>query len=271
KFRAAAPLGTECWTRIAKPVERKKELNFLTMEFFDTNGKKIAELLNYKGKLVRGAGLINPARKAEAAVQEKPKPKPQPRPSAPVAPPAYASGGGSAVEEASAFLRWLIAEKLGKPEDQVATDVGYYEIGLDSSMLLEVVTAIGSKLETQLMPTLLFEYTTITELAEYLAEHHADRFGGVASGANQAEAEWSEPADELYEAERELPETGSYGVPDAGEDIAIIGMSGKYPQSRDLHEFWENLLAGKDCITEVPESRWERERLEGVKSPSGKP
>ncbi|WP_088833756.1 SDR family NAD(P)-dependent oxidoreductase [Paenibacillus tyrfis] len=271
KFRAAALLGTECWTRIAKPVERKKELNFLTMEFFDTNGKKIAELLNYKGKLVRGAGLINPARKAEAAVQEKPKPKPQPRPSVPVAPPAYASGGGSAVEEASAFLRRLIAEKLGKPEDQVATDVGYYEIGLDSSMLLEVVTAIGSKLETQLMPTLLFEYTTITELAEYLAEHHADRFGGGASGANQAEAEWSEPADELYEAERELPETGSYGVPDAGEDIAIIGMSGKYPQSRDLHEFWENLLAGKDCITEVPESRWEWERLEGVKSPSGKP
>ncbi|MFS0873157.1 SDR family NAD(P)-dependent oxidoreductase [Paenibacillus xylanilyticus] len=270
KFRAAALLGTECWTRIAKPVERKKELNSLTMEFFDTNGNKIAELLNYKGKLVRGAGLINPARKG-TTVQEKPEPKPQPRSFAPVAPPEYASGGGSALEEASAFLRRLIAEKLDKPEEQVARDVGYYEIGLDSSMLLEIVKAIGSKLETQLMPTLLFEYTTITELADYLAEHHADRFGGGASGPNHKEAERSKPADELHEARLELPETRSYDVPEVGEDIAIIGMSGKYPQSRDLQEFWENLLAGKDCITEVPESRWEWERMEGVKSPTGKP
>ncbi|MDR7907394.1 type I polyketide synthase [Bacillus velezensis] len=40
------------------------------------------------------------------------------------------------------------------------------------------------------------------------------------------------------------------------EDIAIIGLSGKYPMAEDLPEFWENLKNGKDCITEIPPDRW---------------
>ncbi|HHI94226.1 MAG TPA: hypothetical protein ENK04_12045, partial [Gammaproteobacteria bacterium] len=40
-------------------------------------------------------------------------------------------------------------------------------------------------------------------------------------------------------------------------DIAIIGVSGRYPQARNLDEFWDNLRNGKDCITEVPKERWD--------------
>nr|WP_280146515.1 type I polyketide synthase [Bacillus velezensis]MDH3122106.1 type I polyketide synthase [Bacillus velezensis] len=39
-------------------------------------------------------------------------------------------------------------------------------------------------------------------------------------------------------------------------DIAIIGLSGKYPMAEDLSQFWENLKSGKDCITEIPPDRW---------------
>ncbi len=35
----------------------------------------------------------------------------------------------------------------------------------------------------------------------------------------------------------------------AETDIAIIGMSGRFPQSRDLDEWWRNLYAGKELIT----------------------
>ena len=27
--------------------------------------------------------------------------------------------------------------------------------------------------------------------------------------------------------------------------------------ARDLDEFWQNLKEGRDCITEVPEQRWD--------------
>src|SRR5262249_46300828 len=40
-------------------------------------------------------------------------------------------------------------------------------------------------------------------------------------------------------------------------DIAIIGIAGRYPQARDLKEFWENLRKGRDCITEIPPERWD--------------
>ncbi|MCY7297566.1 polyketide synthase, partial [Alteromonas sp. a30] len=39
--------------------------------------------------------------------------------------------------------------------------------------------------------------------------------------------------------------------------IAIIGLAGRYPQAPDLDTFWDNLKTGKDCITEIPEDRWD--------------
>lgn len=40
--------------------------------------------------------------------------------------------------------------------------------------------------------------------------------------------------------------------------IAIIGISGRYAQAPDLRAFWQNLIQGKDCITEIPADRWPR-------------
>nr|WP_260115476.1 beta-ketoacyl synthase N-terminal-like domain-containing protein [Paenibacillus sp. YPD9-1] len=40
-------------------------------------------------------------------------------------------------------------------------------------------------------------------------------------------------------------------------DVAIIGVSGRYPGARNLQEFWNNLRNGRDCITEIPKERWD--------------
>lgn len=39
-------------------------------------------------------------------------------------------------------------------------------------------------------------------------------------------------------------------------DIAIIGMDGTYPNSPTLDALWENLIAGNDCLSSVPATRW---------------
>jgi polyketide synthase PksN len=39
-------------------------------------------------------------------------------------------------------------------------------------------------------------------------------------------------------------------------DVAIIGMSGRFPGAENTGQFWENLLAGKNSISEVPSGRW---------------
>ena len=37
-----------------------------------------------------------------------------------------------------------------------------------------------------------------------------------------------------------------------GEDIAIIGVSGRYPNSDTLEEFWENIAGGKTVLLKSP-------------------
>ncbi|MCK5698141.1 MAG: hypothetical protein KAI02_08265, partial [Gammaproteobacteria bacterium] len=39
--------------------------------------------------------------------------------------------------------------------------------------------------------------------------------------------------------------------------IAIIGMASLFPESRDLQEFWENIVGKMDCVIDVPADRWE--------------
>ncbi len=41
----------------------------------------------------------------------------------------------------------------------------------------------------------------------------------------------------------------------SNQDIAIIGMAGRLPKSRDLNEFWENLCNGIDCVYQYPNER----------------
>lgn len=44
---------------------------------------------------------------------------------------------------------------------------------------------------------------------------------------------------------------------DADGDIAIVGLSGRYPGAANVEQLWDQLRAGKDCITEIPASRWD--------------
>ena len=49
------------------------------------------------------------------------------------------------------------------------------------------------------------------------------------------------------------------------------GLSGRYPQSRDVQAYWSNLRAGNDCITEVPAERWDwREYYSEDRSEAGR-
>ncbi|MFC8516863.1 beta-ketoacyl synthase N-terminal-like domain-containing protein, partial [Streptomyces sp. NPDC057257] len=41
--------------------------------------------------------------------------------------------------------------------------------------------------------------------------------------------------------------------------IAIVGLAGLFPKSRDLREFWHNIVNAEDCIEDVPESHWNPE------------
>ncbi|MCC8145100.1 MAG: SDR family NAD(P)-dependent oxidoreductase [Bacteroidales bacterium] len=41
-------------------------------------------------------------------------------------------------------------------------------------------------------------------------------------------------------------------------DIAIVGMECIFPEAENIEEYWKNIVLGKDCMSEVPDSRWNK-------------
>lgn len=44
------------------------------------------------------------------------------------------------------------------------------------------------------------------------------------------------------------------------DDIAVVGLSCRYPQAKNKEEFWDILEKGKDIITDVPKERWDKDK-----------
>ncbi|MBW5469734.1 SDR family NAD(P)-dependent oxidoreductase [Brevibacillus formosus] len=265
-FRASDLLQQHCFARVqASSIQRKNELMYMAMEFFDRSGKKIAHLQNFAGKLVRDPGLINPNKKEVSLARVDIQPSKQTVSLSKGSVHEANESQSAVVSKAQTFLQQLLADRLQVPAALIDTQIGYYEMGLNSPGLLEVVKAVEAKVGTPLAPTLLFEYTNIAELAAYLAENHASVFSGLDLMQQEDRQELPQPARVV-----DSSANSKSHVSIADEEIAIIGMAGRYPEARNLQEFWMNLKEGKDCIKEVPKSRWDWQQFGELKSPSGK-
>ncbi|WFE15879.1 type I polyketide synthase [Bacillus atrophaeus] len=273
-FSASELLQTQCMTRIKRSsIRREKELIYLTMEFFNASGEKVAELKNFTSKLVREAELINGERKTIQPNQETKADIPAESVTAGMKEVSASVDHAGPYGEAEQFVSRLIADKINIPIEQIEKQVGYYQMGLNSSGLLDVVETISDKIGESLSPTLLFEYTTIAELSAFLAKEHAEHFAASHS-SHQIDRKASATGQGASEnGEENVSSASSHApalMPAVEGDIAIIGMAGRYPKANNIHEFWNNLKEGKDCISEIPESRWDWRRFEGLTSPSGK-
>ncbi|QNP68365.1 amino acid adenylation domain-containing protein [Streptomyces roseirectus] len=152
-FRAAAPLNGPCTARVARSsVGRRDEIARLTVEFLSRDGRVLAELRGMASKLIR--------------------------PETPATRVAPASRGGTSLQAGPSLtatedrVRRLIADALNRDADGLDPTVGYYELGIDSVNVLDLVGTLEAELGTSLPPTLLFEYTTIRDLAAHLDERH---------------------------------------------------------------------------------------------------
>ncbi|MEL7145031.1 MAG: SDR family NAD(P)-dependent oxidoreductase, partial [Bacteroidota bacterium] len=138
--------------------------------------------------------------------------------------------------------------------------------GIDSVMIVE----LNEKLSTifgELPATLFYEYLTLDAMASYMIEDHRGQcitWTGL-SVAEEVEIEEKKEiitpksvATPLANRQINAIKVGEAkgGTDVKQEPIAIIGVTGRYAQSKDINEYWENLKAGKDCITEIPKDRW---------------
>lgn len=156
-------------------------------------------------------------------------------------------------EEAPRYFAQLLSSVIKLPADQIRPDVSMEEYGIDSVMVMKMTGKL-EKVFGALSKTLFFEYQNIRELANYFLQHHYTQLAAVIGLNGKKEVIPTTAIVSAQKLRRYLPEVPKPTA--AAFDIAIVGVSGKYPQADNLDAFWKNLCQGKDCVTEIPESRW---------------
>lgn len=163
------------------------------------------------------------------------------------------------------FLKKLIGQEIGMSPEELNSKIRFDEYGIDSI----VINHFNAKLEKELgqMPkTLLFEHHNVENLTKYLVKNYRDKLiklfklgrKKTQKTTFQHDIEWKEltPLSQKYKGKFDIEsEKTLKGY--INQDIAIIGVGGRYPQGNNLEEFWQNLKDGKDCITEIPKERWD--------------
>ncbi|WP_193518326.1 SDR family NAD(P)-dependent oxidoreductase [Nocardiopsis kunsanensis] len=157
-----------------------------------------------------------------------------------------------------------MSEILEIPATEFDLDTPHADFGVDSVLAVEIVERLNEAFGTELRPTDFFNYTDIRSLSEHIiGERAAQPFSGSRYEPSPVRPEPSPAPDpETTAAGRDPVSSPGSGVQVAARstDVAVIGMSGRFAHARNLEEFWDNLVAGRDSVAEIPSDRWDTER-----------
>ncbi|MGZ3461711.1 MAG: beta-ketoacyl synthase N-terminal-like domain-containing protein, partial [Archangium sp.] len=150
------------------------------------------------------------------------------------------------------WSRVLGAERIG------VHDHFFQELGGTSLSAVKVVTRMREELQREIPVTWLFEHSTIHALARRLAPEappapaHRDQ-------PPQARAQGRRQFHERREGGEDTQGKAGQGLAESGAgDIAIIGMSGRFPGARSVEAFWHNLRQGLESISRFAPEEVER-------------
>ena len=113
--------------------------------------------------------------------------------------------------------------------EHVRLDDNFFDLGGSSLALLQIQGRLEADLKREVRAADLFRYPTVGSLARHLA------------GVDPAAVMRRRPAER------------------GREEIAIIGMAGRFPKATNIESFWRNLATGIDSVSEFT-----REQLEAA-------
>lgn len=186
-----------------------------------------------------------------------------------------------------------ISQQLKVNVNDIDHRAEFSEFGFDSVSLTVFGNTLNEEYGLELSPTVFFEFPTVNLLADFLVEEYAEllgkafsisaepvsisrepvapqsqdvNIGKVATSADAIRPTASTASARVKRTPFKLSDIRHDDKSYRKEDIAIIGVSGKFPEANDVEEFWENLQDGRDCITEIPDERWNWSKLYGDSS-----
>ncbi|MCX6048171.1 MAG: beta-ketoacyl synthase N-terminal-like domain-containing protein, partial [Chloroflexi bacterium] len=142
----------------------------------------------------------------------------------------------------NAILKQQLATVLYLDVTEVGDTKKFVDLGLDSVTGVEWVRKINDTYALNLAVTDIYDHPTLKALVAYIGAASP-----VAPPPPTVEPLHVDP----------LPADHKPAAKPAGrEEVAIIGIAGRFPGANDVDEFWRNLRDGVSGIREVPAERW---------------
>ena len=137
------------------------------------------------------------------------------------------------------YLREAVAEVTRVDAAEIREDAGFFDLGMDSLMAVELRRRIEQAVGKELPATLAMDYPRLSDVADYL-------LGDVLGLSEQASAKTGpQPASVVTQHGR------------TDEPIAIVAVACRFPGAPDPEAFWEVLSGGVDAIREIPDDRFD--------------
>jgi amino acid adenylation domain-containing protein len=166
-------------------------------------------------------------------------------------------------------LEWDLKEHSSKilkiSRDKLDREENLAEFGFDSISLAQFANQLTNHYGIEITPALFFGYSTIEKLAQYFLAEYQETMQlfyqetivvpELAQGVSVATL--TSKRQDFKNTRIAMPNTQQ----SMQEPIAIIGMSGRFPQARNIDEMWGILAAGKDVVQELFEDRFSNKVL----------
>jgi len=136
------------------------------------------------------------------------------------------------------YLRDVVAEVTRIDAADIRDEAGFFDVGMDSLMAVELRRRLEQAVGKELPSTLAMDYPRLVDVADYL-------LGDVLSIGAPAP---SAPAP---------AQPAAAVTTHTDEPIAIVAVACRFPGAPDPEAYWELLSGGVDAIREIPEDRFD--------------
>jgi len=166
-------------------------------------------------------------------------------------------------------VRQIISELSKITLNRLDNTTNLADYGFDSIILTELAKELSAHFVLEVTPALFYNYATIERLCDYFVQDHElhmqEFYRRSQTDSSQNDSIAAARPTNIQPLSRNKPANNwlstkvrrSFAGRDNREPIAIIGMSGRFPQARTVDQFWTILAEGKSGINEIPLSRWD--------------
>ncbi|WKD49181.1 beta-ketoacyl synthase N-terminal-like domain-containing protein [Microbulbifer spongiae] len=167
-------------------------------------------------------------------------------------------------QPALSALRQLLAEELHLSVSEIEDDAQFIDLGMDSITGVTWMRKVNEHFSIEIEATRIYSYPTLADMHKYLAsvtELNEPEKVTASDGKNKLSEQSvihvaATRPNRALQSIRSLVQKSSASSVAETDGIAIIGMAGQFAMAQDIDSFWQNILDAKNCISEVPEHRW---------------